>query len=121
MFEWTNMQTPLRTNEIEPTDNIFFPIGTILVVKQLYDVLYFHDIFGKHKTRGIDTNGLLQALLSYKLADNLVVDYFTLFCWSWCVGDCYLTRKHAGGHEGKGGVAINSLRGFALNARGDGV
>ena len=58
------MQTQLRTNEIEPTDNISFPIGTILLVTRLYDVLNFGDIFGKHKTRGIDINGLLQGSVS---------------------------------------------------------
>ena len=67
------MQTKLRTNEIEPTENISFPIGTIFLVKRLYAVLNFHDIFGKHKTRGIDINGLLQALLSYKLTDNFSI------------------------------------------------
>jgi len=68
MFESTKMQTKLRTNDIEPTDNISFPIGTILLVTRLYGALNFGDIFGKHKTRGIDINGLLQALISYKLA-----------------------------------------------------
>ncbi|MHC1630373.1 MAG: IS1634 family transposase, partial [Methanoculleaceae archaeon] len=61
------MQTRLRTNEIEPTDNISFPIGTIFLVERLYNVLNFRDVFGKHKTRGIDINSLLRALISYKL------------------------------------------------------
>jgi len=73
MFEWINMQTKLRTNELEPTDNISFPIGTIRLVNQLYDVLNFGDIFGKHKKRGIDINGLLQATISYKLTDNFSI------------------------------------------------
>jgi len=37
------------------------------------NVLNFGDIFGKHKTRGIDINGLLQALISYKLTDNFSI------------------------------------------------
>jgi transposase len=67
------MQTQLRTNEIEPTENISFPIGTIFLVTRLYDVLNFRTLFGKHKTRGIDINGLLQALISYKLTDNFSI------------------------------------------------
>lgn len=67
------MQTKLRTNDLEPTDNISFPIGTILLVTRLYDVLNFGDVFGKHKTRGVDINGLLQGLISYKLADNFSI------------------------------------------------
>jgi len=59
------MQTQLRTNEVGPTENISFPIGTIFLVARLYDVLNSRTIFGKHKTRGIDINGLLQALNSY--------------------------------------------------------
>ena len=67
------MQTQLRTNEIEPTENISFPIGTIFLVARLYDVLNFRTLSGKHKTRGIDINGLLQALISYKLTDNFSI------------------------------------------------
>lgn len=67
------MQTKLRTNEIEPNENISFPIGTIFLVERLYEILNFTDIFGKHKTRGIDINNLLQALISYKLTDNFSI------------------------------------------------
>ncbi|MDG6218917.1 MAG: IS1634 family transposase, partial [Candidatus Thermoplasmatota archaeon] len=67
------MQTKLRTNEVEPNDNISFPIGTIFLVNQLYEVLGFRDIFGKHKTKGIDINNLLRALISYKLTDNFSI------------------------------------------------
>ncbi|MDR9816286.1 MAG: hypothetical protein WAO36_07575 [Candidatus Methanoculleus thermohydrogenotrophicum] len=67
------MQTKLRTNVLEPNENISFPIGTIFLVSRLYEILNFPDVFGKHKTRGIDINGLLQALISYKLADNFSI------------------------------------------------
>ena len=41
---------------------------------KLYDeVLNFSDIFGKHKSRGIDINDLLRALISYKLTDNFSI------------------------------------------------
>lgn len=73
MFESTKMQTKLRTIELEPNENISFPIGTIFLVNQLYEVLNFCDIFGKHKTRGIDINNLLRALISYKLTDNFSI------------------------------------------------
>ena len=67
------MQTKLRTNEIEPNENISFPIGTIFLVERLYEILNFTDIFGKQKTRGIDINKLLRALISYKLTDNFSI------------------------------------------------
>ena len=67
------MQTKLRTNELEPNENISFPIGTIFLVDKLYEVLNFCNIFGKHKTRGIDINNLLRALISYKLTDNFSI------------------------------------------------
>jgi len=60
------MQTKLRTNEILPNENISFPIGTLFLVKRLYENLNLSSIFGKHKTRGIDINNLLQALVSNK-------------------------------------------------------
>jgi len=62
-----------RTNEIVPNQNISFPIGTIHAVTKLYQVLNFREIFGKFKKNGIDINKLLQALTSYKLADNFSI------------------------------------------------
>ena len=52
---------------------ISFPIGTIFLVDKLYEVLHFCDIFGKHKSWGIDINNLLRALISYKLTDNFSI------------------------------------------------
>ena len=73
MFESSKMQTKLRTNEIEPNENISFPIGTICLVKKLYESLNFNGIFGKHKRHGVDINKLLKALISYKLSDNFSI------------------------------------------------
>jgi transposase len=68
------MQTKLRTYDIIPNDNICFPIGTILAVNELYDVLDFSTVFGKHKKNGFDINDLLKALVSYKLTDNFSIN-----------------------------------------------
>ncbi len=67
------MQTKLRTYEVVPNQNISFPIGTISAVDNLYELLNFTAIFGKHKKNGIDINKLLKALVSYKLSDNFSI------------------------------------------------
>ncbi len=64
------MQTKLRTYDIVPNNNISFPIGTILTVEKLYNLLDLPTVFGKHKTKGVGINKLLKALVSYKLTDN---------------------------------------------------
>ena len=66
-------QTKLRTDEIIPNENICFPIGTILAVKNKYEKLDFSGVFDKHKKKGIDINSLIQALLSYKPTENLSI------------------------------------------------
>ena len=53
--------------------NICFPIGTILSVKKYYEQLGLNEIIGKHKSKGVDLNSVVQALLSYKLSENLSV------------------------------------------------
>lgn len=68
------MQTKLRTYEITPNDNICFPIGTMLAVENLYEELDLSSILGKHKSKGIDFNALIKALLSYKLTENFSID-----------------------------------------------
>ncbi|AFV25202.1 transposase [Methanolobus psychrophilus R15] len=67
------MQQKLRTYDIIPNENICFPVGTIVAVNQLYDILDFPTVFGKHKKNGIDINNLLKALVSYKLTDNFSI------------------------------------------------
>lgn len=66
-------QTKLRTDEIIPNENICFPIGTILAVKNKYEKLGFSGVFDKYKRKGRDINSLIQALLSYKLTENLSI------------------------------------------------
>lgn len=68
------IQTKLRTHEIIPNENICFPIGTILAVENIYEILNFPHIFGKHKKKGLDINSLIKALISYKLTDNFSID-----------------------------------------------
>lgn len=63
-------QTKLRTNIIRHSNNISFPIGTILAVKKYHNKLDLDDIFGKHKKKGRDINSLIQALVSYRLTEN---------------------------------------------------
>jgi transposase len=49
-------KTKLRTELVEPNENISFPIGTILTVQIYYERLGLCGIFGKHKKRGRDIN-----------------------------------------------------------------
>jgi transposase len=67
------MQTKLRTYEIEPNENISFPIGTLLVVEKLYNKLNLSEILGKHKQKGVDFNQLSIAVISYKLTENFSI------------------------------------------------
>jgi transposase len=53
--------------------NISFPIGTILTVQKYYDYLGLTELLGKYKRKGIDLNSLVEALLSYKLTENLSI------------------------------------------------
>jgi len=64
-------QTKTRTNEIKHNNNISFPIGTALTVKKYSKKLGFEEIFSKFKQRGIPLKGLVVALISYKLSENL--------------------------------------------------
>ena len=64
-------QTKLRTELINPSKNISFSVGTAFAVKQYSSKLDFERIFCKYKKRGIDIVGLIEALLSYRLTENL--------------------------------------------------
>jgi len=66
-------QTKLRTTVVIVNENISFPIGTMLSVRKYYEKLGFSDIFSNYKSRGRDINSLLQAMLSYKLSENLSI------------------------------------------------
>jgi transposase len=64
-------QTKLRTNILESNKNISFPIGTILAVQKYFKKLNLQRVFGKHKKKGRDINALIEAMISYKLTENL--------------------------------------------------
>jgi len=53
-------KTTIGAYEIFPNATIYCPIGIVLTVENLYDVLNFSSIFSKHK-KGIDINRLLKA------------------------------------------------------------
>ncbi len=64
-------QTKLRTDMIKTNDNISFPIGTALAVKKYASKLDFEGLFSKFKQKGVSLKGLVEALISYKLSENL--------------------------------------------------
>ena len=60
-----------RTIKVESNNNISFPVGTSLAVKKYSEKLNFKRIFSKFKQRGIPLKGLVEALITYKLSENL--------------------------------------------------
>jgi len=64
-------QTKLRTDIIKQNKNISFPVGTAITVQKYSKKLDFEQIFGDYKKRGINLTKLLEALLSYRLSENL--------------------------------------------------
>jgi transposase len=66
-------QTKLRTRVVRPNRNISFPIGTILAVDDYFEKIGFPEVFSNHKTKGININSLVKALLSYKVTENLSI------------------------------------------------
>lgn len=59
-----------RAWDLEPNDNISFPIGTVLTVRRYYRKLGLEGLFKAYKQRGRDINALIQALISYRLTEN---------------------------------------------------
>lgn len=64
-------KTKIRTILVESNNNISFPIGTAFAVKKYSKKLNFEYIFSKFKQKGIPLNGLVEALITYKLSENL--------------------------------------------------
>jgi len=64
-------QTKPRTIKVVANNNISFPIGTALAIKEYSKKLRLKYIFSKFKHRGIPLKGLVEALISYKLSENL--------------------------------------------------
>lgn len=65
--------TKPRAMRIVPNENICFPIGTIAAVINFFQMLELEDVFRKHKTKGRDLSSLVEALVSYKLTENLSI------------------------------------------------
>ncbi|AKB36023.1 Mobile element protein [Methanosarcina siciliae C2J] len=68
-----NLKTKIRAFPTIPNKNICVPIGSMLAVQYFYEKLNFSDVFGKHKSRGLDLNSLLIGLVSYKLTENFSI------------------------------------------------
>ncbi len=64
-------QTKLRTDLIKHNKNISFPVGTAIAVKKYSKKLDFEQIFSKFKQRGVPLKGLAEAIITYKLSENL--------------------------------------------------
>ena len=63
--------TNTRTNNIKTNSNISFPVGTTISVKNYSKFLEFGTIFSKFKQRGIPLLNIVEAVISYKLTENL--------------------------------------------------
>ena len=64
-------QLKLRTDTIKHNQNISFPVGTAITVQKYSQKLFFDEIFGNLKKRGINITKLLEALLCYRLTENM--------------------------------------------------
>ncbi len=65
-----NQTTLQTTTNLRHNNNISFPVGTAIAVKQYSQKLDFNQIFSGYKKRGIDLVHLLEALISYRLTEN---------------------------------------------------
>lgn len=54
-------------SELENNNNISFPVGTAIVVKNYSQKLGFEEILSRYKKRGADLVHLIEALISYRL------------------------------------------------------
>lgn len=64
-------QNKPRTQEVLTTNqNITFPIGTVIAVKNYSQKLDFDGIFSRYKKRGLNLANLSEALISYRLTEN---------------------------------------------------
>lgn len=60
-----------RTNLVNTNDNISFSVGTALAVQKYAEKLEFKRIFSKFKQRGVALDKIINAIISYKLTENL--------------------------------------------------
>ena len=64
-------KTTIRTKPLKTNQNISFSVGTAFAVKKYSKKLDFEHIFSKFKQRGLPLQNLVNALISYKLTENL--------------------------------------------------
>ena len=69
----TTKTTFPRASNLRPNENISFPVGTVLTVKNYFKKLNLHCLFKRFKKHGIDINSLIQAMITYRLTENLSV------------------------------------------------
>ncbi len=69
----TKKTTFPRAPSLQPNENISFPIGTVLTVKNYYQKLDLHCLFKRFKKHGININSLIQSLIAYRLTENLSI------------------------------------------------
>jgi transposase len=60
-----------RTDVVNRNENISFPIGTAFAVKIYSEKLCFGDVFSKFKQKGTPLKNLIEALIAYKLTENI--------------------------------------------------
>ena len=60
-----------RTMQVEVNDNINFPIGTALAVQKYTEILQLERILSQFKQKGIPLPQLVDAILTYKLSENM--------------------------------------------------
>ena len=63
-------QTTLRPNVLESNNNISFPIGTAIAVRNYSQKLGFEQLLSRYKKRGVDLVHLIEALIAYRLTEN---------------------------------------------------
>jgi len=72
-------QTKLRTEYIQVGENKSYPIGAVLAVQGVFSRLGLSGALGKHKRRGRCLSSLVEALVSYKLAENFSISKASLW------------------------------------------
>lgn len=72
-------QTRLRTEYISVSENKSYPVGAIYAVQGVFSRLGLSEVFGKHKGRGRCLASLVEALVSYKLAENFSISKASLW------------------------------------------
>jgi len=72
-------QTKLRTEVIPFSENKSYPVGTILAVQRIFSQLGLSEVFNKHKKRGFCLASLVEAQVSYKLAENFSISQASLW------------------------------------------